>query len=318
MKKIRLLILACSLVILAEAQTTIRFAGLTWNVKNGIGGPGPNNWSDSPSNVWVDADDQLHLKIRKSGNTWYCSEIIAQQSFGYGEYRFYVASSVEKYDPEIVTGLFTYETDNREIDIEFSHWGNTANAEGWFTVQPVLSGNQQSFTMNLQSENSTHKFIWGNSSIFFQSYLGHYENLPSQDSLIREWTYTGNYNPPAGNERLHINFWLFGGHAPVNQQEAEFVVKSVFVPLSTAVSVSPAVLPFDVSPNPFLSTIRIQIPLSNEVASLSVYNPAGSEVLRKSLFEAKSEIDLGNFSSGIYFLKLVYANRVEVRKIVKR
>ena len=215
-----------------SAQTTIQFAGIEWTVRSGSGGPGPNYWSNSSNSVWVDSYGKLHLKIRKVGSTWYCAEIYAQQSFGYGEYRFYVASNVENYDPNIVVGLFIYENDNREVDIEFSRWGNSSNVDGWYTVQPppYNSSNQQKFALNLSGDYSTHKFIWSSSNIFFQSYHGHYTTLPSSDFLIKQWTYTGNNNPPVGNERLHINFWLYSGNPPVNQKEAEIIINAIFVP----------------------------------------------------------------------------------------
>ncbi|NOU18421.1 MAG: choice-of-anchor D domain-containing protein [Bacteroidales bacterium] len=234
MKKITLITLFSFLFLanILNAQTTIQFAGFNWTVRNGSGGPGPNNWSNSPSSVWVDSNGQLHLKIRKIGNIWYCTEVIAQQSFGYGEYRFYVASNVENYDPNIVVGLFTYETDSREIDIEFSRWGDPLKVDGWYTIQPspYNTNNQKSFSLNLSGDYSTHKFIWNSSNIYFQSYHGHYATLPSSDNLIKQWTYTGNNNPPVGNERLHINFWLFSGNPPTNQQEAELIISAVYVP----------------------------------------------------------------------------------------
>ena len=69
-------------------QTTIAFAGINWNIKSGNYGPGPNNWSDSPSSVWIDENGYLHLKIRKVGNKWLCAKIYAQQSLEHGKYRF--------------------------------------------------------------------------------------------------------------------------------------------------------------------------------------------------------------------------------------
>lgn len=225
------------------AQTTITFSGIKWIVRSGTGGPGPNNWSNSSSSVWVDSQGRLHMKIRKIDNTWYCSEIYAQQSMGYGEYKFYVSSNVENFDPNIVVGLFLYESDSKEVDIEFSRWSNPSNVDGWYTVQPppYNSSNQNSFPLNLTGDYSTHRFVWSSSNIFFQSYHGHYSTLPSSDFLINQWTYTGNNNPAPGNERLHINFWLFQGQPPTNQNEAELIVSSVFVPSgSLKVSLSPS------------------------------------------------------------------------------
>ena len=227
-------------------QTTIQFAGQTWDVRSGTGNPGNNNWSDSSESVWVDDSGYLHLKIRKSGDRWYCSEIVSQKSFGYGEYIFYVASNVEKYDQNVVAAMFTYENDKREIDIEFtgSGFGNTSkmNTYGWYTVQPkpYNDTNQKLFKLNLTDNYSSHKFIWSSENIFFQSYHGHYPQLPSGDYLIQEWTYIGSKNPPAGKERLHINLYLLGGEPPTDGQEVEFVVNAVFIPVgSLKVTLSP-------------------------------------------------------------------------------
>lgn len=213
---------------------TIEFAGIIWDIKSGNGsGPGPNNWSNSSDSVWVDSNGNLHLKIRKVGNTWHCAEIVAQKSFGYGEYRFYVANNVQNYDPNIVAALFTYENDDREIDIEFTKWGKSYNNDGWFTVQPepYNKSNQKCFMLNLSGNHSTHKFIWAPNNIFFQSYHGHYPTVPSLEYLINEWTYTGKHNPKVGKERLILNLWLFEGKPPENQQEAEFIISAVYMPL---------------------------------------------------------------------------------------
>lgn len=225
------------------AQRTIHFAGIDWYVRSGTGGPGPNNWSDSDQSVWVDANGYLHLKIRKVNNTWYCAQIYSKKSFGYGEYRFYVGSNVENFDPNTVVGLFTYENDSHEIDIEFSRWGNSKNVDGWYTVQPgpYNSTNQKSFPLNLSGNYSTHIFNWYSNSIFFQSYHGHYATLPSSNYLINQWTYKGSNDPTPGNERLHINFWLDKGAPPKNGQEAELIITWVSVPSgSLEVTISPS------------------------------------------------------------------------------
>jgi hypothetical protein len=317
MIKLVVIFCLCLLSVFVKAQTTILFSGITWNVRSGGGGPGPNSWSNSPNSVWVDTEEQLHMKIRKEGNTWYCSEVYAQKSFGHGEYRFYVSSNVETYDPETVVGLFTYETDTREIDIEFSRWGNPANVDGWYTVQPVVAGNQQSFALNLAGDNSTHKFTWESSSIFYQSYHGHYTTLPSTDSLIKEWNYYGNYIPPVGNERLHINFWLFGGHVPTNQQDAELVIKAVFVPSANSVTDLPDINHSKISPNPFSDIINIELPENSNDCFISISNPGGQEIFREFLTRNYSDIDLSKLASGLYFVKLVYNQHVEVIKIIK-
>jgi hypothetical protein len=226
----------------------IQWSGFTWNVRNGTGGPGPNNWLATTSNIWVDAQGNLHLKILKIGNEWYCSELSLQQSLGYGEYTFQLSSNPENFDKNVVVGLFTYESDTREIDLEFSRWGFESNPVGWYVVQPSTPDSRSNFLLNLTGDYSTHKFHWGPTEIIFQSIHGHYQNLPNEDYLINQWIYQGSQIPPFGNERLHLNFWLNQGTPPSNQQEVEVVIKSfTYNPLSNE---KPDLIVTDVSVNP--------------------------------------------------------------------
>jgi hypothetical protein len=317
MKRLFLILTLGLLFVSVSAQTTVLFSGITWYVRSGEGGPGPNFWSDSPDNVWVDTEGQLHLKIRKEGNTWYCSEVYAQKSFGYGEYRFYINSNVENLDPLTVVGLFTYETDTREIDIEFSRWGNPANTDGWYTVQPVIPGNQLSFALNLTGSQSTHKFTWSSNSILFQSYRGYSATLPSADSLINEWNYTGNNIPPVGNERVHINFWLMGGNTPANLQDAELVVKSVFVPSANSIYHSDARRQMNLYPTLYTDRITLEITNPSDNSILSIINTNGQLIMRQRITENKTEIDVRNLPAGVFFVRLVQDNVVEVQKIIR-
>ncbi len=199
----------------------IQWSGYTWSIKSGLGNPGPNNWLANSTSVWVDPAGELHLKIRKIGNIWYSSEIVAPQSLGYGEYTFELSSNIETLDKNIVLGLFTYETDTREIDIEFARWGVATNPAAQYVLQPSSASSKYNFPLNMTGNYSTHKFNWSASEIFFQSYYGH-----TTDYLINQWMYKGVYNPPAGKERIHLNLWLYQGKAPSNLQEAEVIIKS--------------------------------------------------------------------------------------------
>lgn len=232
-----------SLLIKASTTNTIQFSGITWDIKSGSAlGPGPNNWTSNSKYVFVDANGDLHLTIKNIGGIWYCTELVSQQSFGYGEYKVVLGSNTENYDKNIIVGIFTYETDTREIDIEFSRWGNSSNPNGWYTVQPVKSNSQRSFPLNLTSVYSTHKFVWTAANIAFDSYQGNNITLPS--ASIKSWVYTGIQNPPAGGETFRINFWLMGGNAPSNGQDAELIIKSISILTS---SYSETISPSDVN-----------------------------------------------------------------------
>ena len=55
----------------------ISFSGYDWWVKTSFGlvGPGPNYFSDSTNNVWLDAQGRLHLRITNRSNQWQCAEV---------------------------------------------------------------------------------------------------------------------------------------------------------------------------------------------------------------------------------------------------
>ena len=105
--------------------TRIVWSGRTWQVKSSQSrvGPGPNYFSASPENVWVDASDQLHERLTFRNGRWNCAEVIGTETLGYGTYVFDIASPVAALDPNVVLGLFTWSDkaaySHREIDVEF-------------------------------------------------------------------------------------------------------------------------------------------------------------------------------------------------------
>ncbi|MFD2966800.1 glycoside hydrolase family 16 protein [Sphingobacterium bambusae] len=208
----------------------ISFSGFDWLVrKTGASkeGPGPNLFSDSEDNVWVDEQGRLHLKIVQKGGLWYCSGLLLRQSLGYGKYIFYVASDVSKLDQNVVGGLFTYRTDEEEIDIEFSKWSDPDNMDSQFAVQPSeRAGNKVRYNLELTGEQSTHSFDWQPTYIDFFSLQGHSATV-TPDNLIRQWRYTGANIPPDTDERLRINLWLFRGQTPSDKKEQEMIIEKV-------------------------------------------------------------------------------------------
>jgi len=162
---------AIASVVVTRASPALRwlaFSGYDWWVKTGPEpiGPGPNYFSDSTNNVWVDALGQLHLKITNRSNQWQCAEIVSARTFGYGSYRFELASRVDNLNPMVVLGLFTWSDDmafaDREIDIECSRWGNDADpTSAQYVVQPYdLANHLVRIVLPTAQTNSTHLFTW--------------------------------------------------------------------------------------------------------------------------------------------------------------
>ncbi len=202
---------------------TLSFSGYEWSVKTSDGelaGPVPNYFSDSTDNVWVDGDGKLHLKITRRNEQWYCAEVVSTANFGYGTYRFYSEGRIDQLDRNVVLGLFTWDVDpadNREIDIEFSKWGQAVNDNAQFVVQPWdTPGNRHRFNIEIPDLYSTHSFTWTPEEIFFQSANSH----------IELWSYTGPDIPLPGHENARINLWLYQGVPPSDAQEVEVILSA--------------------------------------------------------------------------------------------
>lgn len=206
----------------------IKFSGMDWIVRTTRDkkeGPGPNLFSDSDKNVWVDSQGRLHLKIRQEGGNWYCAGVIAQKSMGYGKYVFYINSDVTTLDQNVVAGLFTYLNDTEEIDIEFSKWSNPTNLNAQFASQPSeVTGNKKRFDIPPAIGATVHFFDWQPNQILFRS---SYKDALQAEKIISDWAYTGKDVPKEKTEKLRLNLWLFRGQIPSDLKEQEIVIDSV-------------------------------------------------------------------------------------------
>ena len=255
-----------SIEAIRKPERIIQFSGYNWTVKSGeiLMGPGPNYFSESNENVWVDQQGQLHLKIVNRDGKWYCAEVYTTESFGHGKYIFYVASRVDQLDKNVVAGLFTWdgaapEYNYREIDIEFSKWGQSINDNAQYVVQPWdQPENMERFNMELNGNNSTHIFDWSIDSIFFQSLHDHFSLPPDDSCVIESWVYTGDDIPPGGQENVRINLWLNNGEAPFDGQEAEVIIKKFEYTQNDTTSIGSANTP----PN---STVTIPLSVANVI-----------------------------------------------------
>lgn len=272
----------------------ISFSEYNWIVKQceATIGPGPNYFSDNTSDVWVDESDELHMKITYRSGKWYCSEVIADTSLGYGKYVFYVKSRVDSLDQNAVLGLFTWDEcappeppyNYREIDIEFSRWGEAqSDTNAQYVVQPWdTPGNRHKFIIDMDTC-TTHMFEWKEDCIEFQSYYG-CSSTPSPEDLIESWIYTGSDIPTPDKENPRINLWLFNGVPPSDGEDIEIIIKGFEFTSDTAVDnyiVNPLTYYlYQNYPNPFNpeTKIKFQIPRYNSEESrvtLSIYNIRG-------------------------------------------
>ncbi len=208
----------------------VTWNGVAWQVKtsNAAVGPGPNIFSKA--NVSVDSAG-LHLRIaRDASGRWTTSEVIAPTSLGYGTYTFTVATRLDQLDPNVVLGLFTWSDKapyaHREIDYEAARWGSATDpTNSQFVVQPYDKLNHLVRFTAPAVARTIQQFTWRAGSVSFVS-----KRLDT-NAEVYSYTYTGADVPRPGDERVHLNLWLFGGAAPTNNLPVEVIVESfAFVP----------------------------------------------------------------------------------------
>ncbi len=234
-----ILALICLFVLATESSSQhyrfLQFSGYRWLVRSceKPAGPGPNYFS--VKNVRVD-EDGLKLAIRERDGIWSSSQVNLIKTLGYGTYVFVTGGNVQAFDPNIVLGLFTWDNSankyhNRELDIEFSRWGNQTGPNAQFIVQPghyknVCGKNCSHFTIGGAEQFLTNFIYWRPGVAEFRTYYGKHGAFAPDTKLIHKWRKTGNDVPEPGQERIQINFWLFRGNPPLNGQNAEIVINN--------------------------------------------------------------------------------------------
>lgn len=210
---------------------TINFSGYQWTVRpDGVGGPRNNNWCES--NVFVDAQGRLHLKLtRRPDGSWCSSQVQTVQRLGFGTYQWQLASRVDQLDRNVVFGLFHYPTADvgpdgtNELDIEFTRWGDPSANILNYTVYPAATGLPHTtinFPMTLNGDWSTHRYIWGSQSVRFQSTHGHYNNNPLP---IADWIFAPAGMPNRIGQQpmpVFMNLWVTA--PPANAQPVEIII----------------------------------------------------------------------------------------------
>lgn len=239
------MLLNISLTIFA-VDSKIFFAGREWFVKDRTepAGPGGNYWS--PNNVWVDGNGNLHLTISYTNGQWRCAEIYAVEHTSYGEHKYYITGRPDIQDKNVVLGMFSYkyfdDENVREMDIEFTKWGNSQSTTNTnFAIHKDDSGNpiyEKHFASNLNSVGSvTAYYNWTQDDVFFRVNKGFDGELIEPDSYknqtlapLNTYPYNPVYVPQETDYlKMHINYWLFQGRAPLSQP-AEMIINNVLYP----------------------------------------------------------------------------------------
>jgi hypothetical protein len=307
---------------------TITWAGYTWDVTTG-GMAGSN--TATASNVTIDTYGYLHLKITKTGTSWTCAELFTRDKLGFGTYRWQIDAPVDKFDKNVVLGLFPYGPINgigkdgtNEIDIEYARWGNAAWPNGNYTVYPAsdTTVGEITFNFSLNGTYTTSSFIWTNTSIKLTSQEG-FKAVGDNSAIIKTWTYAPqnpDVNIPQKPVSLGMNLWLCNdcGGAPSDGKPVDVIIRSFqYIPDGTSAEVkrSRTVQSSRFAISQFYRSIKLQLdaPVHSDIA-VHVSDSRGRILINARIPADNKELLLTGLCPGAYIVSI--PDQGNIRNIV--
>jgi hypothetical protein len=186
----------------------IDFSGFRWRVRWKPSDRGGTNNPYNPDNVYTDAAGALHLRIVKRDQRWTCSEVNLIRALGYGTYSFTVEDT-SSLEPAVVFTMFTwdYSTDqqnNREFDINITHWADPESRNAEFTLQPTfLPSNVYRFVA--PANKLKHTIVWEPGRI---TMITSRASASGETPVVSRHVFTSQV-PTPGSERLRISLYVY-------------------------------------------------------------------------------------------------------------
>jgi hypothetical protein len=213
-------ILAVAIVAGAERPPSpvVDFSGYQWRLRNAPSSRGGQNVY-SPSNISVDEQGAMRLRISKTEKDWSCAEASLTQNFGYGTYEF-VVRGLETLEPAAVFGMFTYDyasgaLHNREMSIEISRWGDSAKKNAQYVLQPYyVAANVHRF--DAPSGSLTFSLRWEQDSATFRTLRG--------STNVSEHAFTAGV-PSPGIESIRVVLYVYRAAVEKLQHPMEVVIE---------------------------------------------------------------------------------------------
>lgn len=203
---------------------TLQFSGYDWHVRSVSSDRGGRSNNYDPANAWTDDNGFLHLRIAQNAGQWTCAEVRLTRSLGYGSYAFAVRD-VSKLEPAAVLTMYTWDDltagqNHREMDIEITRWGDPANKNAQYVVQPYyVPANVARFTA--PAGVLTHLLRWEPGRVAFKTFRG---KVSGSGSPVAEHAFTSGV-PSPGGELVHLNLYIFGNAKNPLQSDVEVVLE---------------------------------------------------------------------------------------------
>jgi hypothetical protein len=204
---------------------TLRFGGYEWKVRSSASNRGGGIVHYDAANAWTDDSGDLHFRIKMDSAGWSCAEVMMTRSLGYGTYRL-VVRDTSVLEAAAVLAMFTWddsasEQNYREFDVEITRWGDPANKNAQFVVQPYyIPANVSRFVT--APGRVTYIMQWEPEKISFQALQGNRQTNHSQ--VIAEHTFTSGI-PTPGNETVHLNLYIYTSSIEPLKKPVEVVLE---------------------------------------------------------------------------------------------
>lgn len=186
----------------------VNFSGFQWRVRKAASDRGGAVNPYDPRNVYVDEAGGLHLQIVNRNNQWTCSEVNLTRSLGYGTYSFTVEDT-SRLEPAVMFGMFTWDFSNdqenhREFDINISRWGDSANQNAEFVVQPASEAINMS-RFEAPAGRLKHTIIWEAGRVTMMTFR---VLADARSALVSKRVFTSQV-PTAGSESVRMTFFVY-------------------------------------------------------------------------------------------------------------
>lgn len=196
----------------------VDFSGYQWRLRDAPSSRGGQNVY-SPSNISVDGQGDMHLRISKAEKDWSCAEASLTQNLGYGTYEF-VVRGLDMLEPAAVFGMFTYDYAsgalfNREMSIEISRWGDPAKGNAQYVLQPYyVATNVHRF--NAPAGTLTFSLHWEQGRATFRTKRG--------STKVSEYVFTEGV-PSPGIESIRVVLYVYRAAVVKLQHPMEVVIE---------------------------------------------------------------------------------------------
>jgi hypothetical protein len=202
-------------------RKALTFSGYEWEIRQTPSDRGGGNDYDS-RNAWVDPAGILHLLLAQRDGRWTSAEVKLTRSLGYGTY-IVLVPDMSRLDPAAALAMLTWDDlgadqHHRELDMEISRWGDPANKDVQYAVQPhYVAANV--FRFVAPPHRLTHSFRWEPGRASFKTMT-----VASSASIVAQREFTSGV-PVPGAETVRLSLCYFRPSPAPPASDVEVVIE---------------------------------------------------------------------------------------------